>query len=122
MDQHRLAEEAVKHRQPRAGGLADAEQQRREAAECHHQAGERVEQDCAFDLHAAPQPIWSTILPKWRLARIIASASPMSSSLNVLSIGSASLPASMAGHRSARIRRLISRISSMVRVRKVTPI
>ena len=45
----------------------------------------------------------STILPKCLLARIIASASATLSSGKVLSIGSDSLPASTAGHRSARI-------------------
>src|SRR5262249_46142010 len=66
--------------------------------------------------------IVSTIFPKCWLARIIDSASTTLSRGKVLSIGSESLPASTAGHRSARISRTISRTSSMLRVRKVTPI
>src|SRR5262249_47389670 len=63
-----------------------------------------------------------TIFPKWRLGRIISKASAMFSSGKVLATGSDSLPDSTAGHRSRRISRTISRTSSGLRVRKVTPI
>jgi hypothetical protein len=49
------------------------------------------------------------IFPKCRSARIGSSPPVMSSSGKVLSMGIVSVPASTAGHRSARIRRTISR-------------
>ncbi len=66
--------------------------------------------------------IVSTILPKCLLARMCACASTAWSSGKRRSIGSVSLPAVTASQRSARMRRPISRTSSRVRVRKVTPI
>src|SRR5581483_3514599 len=63
-----------------------------------------------------------TILPKWALAFMCASASAAWESGKVLSIGRCSLPASIAGHRSARAALTMARTSSGERVRKVTPI
>ena len=51
---------------------------------------------------AARRQTTRTILPKWALAFMCASASAAWASGKVLSIGRLSLPASMAGHRSAR--------------------
>src|SRR5262249_54115460 len=64
----------------------------------------------------------STILPKWAVAFMCASAAAASARGKVRSMGSDSLPASTAGHRSARADLTMARTSSGVRVRKVTPI
>src|SRR6476646_9833271 len=64
----------------------------------------------------------TTILPRWRLASMCSKALPISSNANTLSIGSCSLRDSTAGQISLRTSSKISRISSIERVRKVTPI
>ena len=81
--------------------------------------GARWRSGCGAD--AARISVTSTTFPKCRFAFMCSSAAAASASGKVRSSGRRSLPASTASQRSARIRRLISRTSSGLRVRNVTP-
>jgi hypothetical protein len=76
---------------------------------------------CLPPTESASRYTVSTIFPRCRFSRICACAAAAWSSGKTRSIGSCNVPASTADHKSARIRRLISRTSAALRVRKVTP-
>src|SRR5690606_30779834 len=95
-------------------------------SDCHHVGSLRIDMPLSRSgrhCHASgrPQPIVTTIFPKCSFARIIANASPSRSNGKVAEIGSASEPSATPAARSAQVLRHSSRISSLLRVRCVTP-